>query len=148
MYEVYTDGSTKGNGKAVNCGGWAFAITQDNVLTYQSSGTATQTTNQKMELTACLEALKYCSQNLKPPFTIYSDSAYLINCYKQKWYENWERNGWRNAKREPVANQELWKQIIPYFRNKEYNFCKVKGHADNQYNNIVDKLAQNAAEGV
>ena len=72
--------------------------------------------------------------------------SYLINCYEQKWYENWERNGWVTTTRKPVSNSELWAEIIPYFRRKSFFFHKVKGHEDDYYNNYVDELAQKAAD--
>jgi ribonuclease HI len=76
---------------------------------------------------------------------VYTDSAYLHNCYTQGWYKNWQKNGWRNSKKESVANQDLWEMLIPYFEMFEVNFHKVKGHADNMWNNYVDELAQNAS---
>ena len=76
---------------------------------------------------------------------VYTDSAYLHNCYTQKWYRNWKLNGWKNAKKQPVANQDLWEKLIPYFDNSQIDFIKVKGHADNFYNNIVDEMAQKAS---
>lgn len=150
MYIIYTDGSTKGNGRAQNNGGWAYVIVRDEITIHQDSGSMGGTTNQRMELTACLRALEYCSKELCGPgetFSVHSDSAYLINCYTQKWWQNWEKNGWRNARGEAVANQELWKQIIPYFTNKDYHFHKVKGHANDRLNIYADKLAQAAADG-
>ena len=76
---------------------------------------------------------------------VYTDSAYLHNCYQQKWYVNWQKNGWKNAKKQPVANQDLWKMLIPYFETFGIDFVKVKGHAGNQWNEYVDDLAQTAA---
>jgi ribonuclease HI len=75
---------------------------------------------------------------------VYSDSAYVINCYKQKWYKKWQVNGWINSKKQPVANKELWEQLIPYFENPFFSFEKVAGHADNKYNNLVDEMAVKA----
>ena len=74
-----------------------------------------------------------------------TDSAYLHNCVKQKWYVNWQNNGWKNAKKQPVANRELWERLIKWFDSPEVDFIKVKGHADNYWNNIVDDLAQTAS---
>lgn len=147
MISVYTDGSAKSNGTENSRGGWAYVVIQDGQIIHQNSGFSSQTTNQRMELTACLEALKYCATIPFEEFCVYSDSAYLINCYKQEWYINWEKNGWYNSQRKPVANQDLWEQIIPFFRSKYYHFNKVKGHANNQFNNLVDNMAQSAAGG-
>lgn len=150
VYKIYTDGSTKGNGQASNSGGWAYVITNNDIVIHKSFGSAGGTTNQKMELTACIRALEYYNEHFVAPenkCSICSDSAYLINCYSQKWWINWEKNGWRNAKGEAVANKELWEQIIPYFRRSDCSFHKVKGHSNDRFNNFADKLAQAAAEG-
>ena len=80
------------------------------------------------------------------PLTIVTDSAYIHNCYSQKWYIKWRQNGWVNSKKEPVANKDLWEQIIPYFDNPNFKFEKTKGHADDTRNNYVDKLAVAAKE--
>ena len=84
---------------------------------------------------------------------IYSDSAYLVNCWKQNWWRGWQANGWKNSKKEPVANPDLWMGLIPFFEKAPngYDFVKVKGHAGNetvhgQCNDDVDKLAV-AAKG-
>ena len=147
-YEVYTDGATTGNGKANAPGGWAYVILKDGIMIAQDSGGEVGTTNQRMELQAVIEALKACEALWNPNYEyhFYSDSAYLINCYEQKWYENWERNGWVTTTRKPVSNSELWAEIIPYFRRKSFFFHKVKGHEDDYYNNYVDELAQKAAD--
>lgn len=150
--EIYTDGSMKSDGHdfTKGTGAWAFAVVENETVIFTKDGTSFDTTNQKMELTACAEALKYASLHKYPDETviIYSDSAYLINCCSQKWYANWEKNGWKNSKKEPVANKELWEQIIPYFKQPNYIFNKVKGHADNCFNNICDNLAQSAVDRV
>ena len=85
----------------------------------------------------------------KENITVLSDSAYCINCYKQGWWRAWVSNGWVNSKKEPVANKELWRQLIPFFENPLFSFVKVKGHngndtADAYWNDIVDKMAVNA----
>ena len=77
---------------------------------------------------------------------LYTDSAYLCNCYLNKWYSSWERNGWRNSKKEPVANKDLWEKLIPYFKNPQITISKVKGHSGNYYNELVDELAVNERE--
>ena len=149
-YAIYCDGSTKGNGTENSVGAWAYVMvnTEFNSMTIVDVQAVPNTTNQRMELCAAIEALtKVCSFATFPEdsVVVYTDSAYLHNCYQQKWYENWQRNGWRNSKKEPVANQDLWEMLIPYFEMFEVNFHKVKGHADNMWNNYVDDLAQNAS---
>lgn len=143
MYEVYTDGATSGNGKADAPGGWAYVILRDGAVVSQNSGGEKGTTNQRMELTAALKACEEIeAMDSFATVKLYSDSAYLINCYKQNWWKNWRANGWRNSKKEPVANQDLWEKLIRYFMmTPGYDFIKVKGHAGNEYNEMVDKLA-------
>ena len=101
-----------------------------------------------MELTAILEALKYAQTIRKTGerVIIYSDSAYAVNCYNQEWYNNWRVNGWVNANKNPVANQDLWQEIIPYFDNFWYELRKVEGHSGDYWNEKCDELAQLEAE--
>jgi ribonuclease HI len=143
MYEIFCDGATSGNGKADAPGGWAYVILKDGRLVSQNSGGEKGTTNQRMELTAALKACEEIeAMDGFATVKLYSDSAYLINCYKQNWWKNWRANGWRNSKKEPVANQDLWEKLIRYFMmTPSYDFIKVKGHAGNKYNEMVDKLA-------
>lgn len=149
-FEVYCDGSTRGNGKENAVGAWAYLVLCGDTKIYQNCQAEANTTNQRMELTAAAEALDYLFINeICVPFDsikIYTDSAYLHNCYTQKWYVNWQNNGWRNSKKEPVANRDLWERLIKYFEAPEVEFIKVKGHAGNMYNEVVDNLAQNASQ--
>lgn len=142
--EYYTDGATSPNpGK----GGWAFIVVENSKIVAHQGGYEPHTTNQRMELMAALEACKdaYKRGNLKNSFgkviPIFTDSAYLYNCYTQRWYEKWQTNGWVNSKKELVANKDLWEALIPFFENPRIDFHKVKGHSTNSYNNIVDELA-------
>ncbi|GMA50217.1 hypothetical protein GCM10025857_15740 [Alicyclobacillus contaminans] len=100
------------------------------------------TTNQRMELQAAVEALR-C---LKVPcqVTLHSDSAYLVNCFRQKWYQGWQRNGWRNSKGEPVQNQDLWEALLAETARHQVTFEKVKGHAGVAWNERCDELARAA----
>lgn len=146
-YEVYTDGSAKGNGFGHASGGWAYVLMYDGDIIRRDSGNVLDTTNQRMELQAVIEGLKACEMfgNETSEYHFYTDSAYITNCYFQGWYQTWEKNGWKNAKNQPIANSELWAEIIPYFKRKSFFFHKVEGHADNYYNNLVDNMAQTAA---
>ena len=146
--EIYTDGSLKKRGKNMTFGGWSFIALRDNVKIYEAAGSEYGTTNQRMELEAVRKALEYASSIRRPSerIVIYSDSAYLINCYLEEWYVNWQSNGWLNANKKEVANQDLWMEIIPYFDNFWYTFQKVKGHANVFWNEACDNLAQDAAE--
>ena len=146
MIEIYTDGACSNNGKENNIGGWGYIILNNNKIISLNSGALRNTTNQQMELTAAIEACKTALDCF--PFEeiiVYSDSAYLINCYTNNWYKNWERNGWINSKKQPVANIPLWKELIPFFTNQNIKWIKVKGHTGkNDWNNYVDELAVQA----
>ena len=148
--EIYTDGSLKRSGRNMLFGGWAFIASRDDDELYSAAGSEYGTTNQRMELRAICEALEYASSIRRPSekVIIYSDSAYAINCYLNDWYITWLNNGWYNAKNEPIANKDLWLKIIPYFDNFWYEFRKVKGHEGNYWNERVDMLAQEAADGL
>ena len=106
------------------------------------SGGKQETTNNIMELTAVIEGLKL----LKYPCEVdlYSDSAYVVNAFEQGWIYNWAKNNWKTAGKEPVKNQELWKELYQLTKTHKVKFHKVKGHSDNVYNNRCDELARNA----
>ena len=132
---IYTDGACSGN---PGPGGWGA------ILAYRSrekeiSGYEAQTTNNRMELTAAAEALKL----LKEPCRVklYSDSAYLVNGFSQNWIAGWQRNNWKNSKKEPVQNKDLWQTLIDLSEKHEITWIKVKGHSDNEKNNRCDALA-------
>lgn len=140
MIKFYTDGSaTKSRS------GWGIIGLHNDEEILRLQGTEPNATNQRMELRAAYEALKYWSEyEPSEVCTIYSDSAYFVNCYNDKWYINWENNGWINSKKEPVANKDLWELLIPFFRNNYVFIEKVKGHSGHTYNEIADKLATGA----
>lgn len=148
IYEIYTDGAVSGNGRSNAPGGWAYVIIKDGHVIVADSGAEVGTTNQRMELTAALKACQ-AIEMLDPFATVklYSDSAYFIRCFTENWWRAWELNGWRNSKKDPVANQDLWKGLIHFFHKAPaYSFIKVKGHAGNEtahgyWNDYVDKLA-------
>ena len=147
-FEIYCDGSTRGNGQADAVGAWAWLIHEGGNVFKKDCGAEKGTTNQRMELTAAANALEYAMNEIVSPFdrlVVYTDSAYLHNCYTQKWYKAWEINGWKNSKKQPVANKDLWERLIKYFEYPEVEFVKVKGHAGNHYNEIVDTMAQTAS---
>ena len=138
--ELYTDGACSGN---PGPGGWAFVVVDQGVATYNTGGSEKHTTNNRMELTALVEACKYIDKNstFGTQWIIYTDSAYCANCYSAGWWRKWMSNGWITSQKKPVLNQDLWEKLIPYFQRPDIRFCKVKGHANNQFNNIVDELA-------
>ena len=145
--EIYTDGSLKKIGSKT-FGGWSFMVLRGGQLLYEASGSLEDTTNQRMELLAISNALEYAAANRSPSenVKVYSDSAYAVNCYEAEWYVKWLANGWFSSTGTPVANQDLWEKIIPYYDNYWYTFIKVKGHENNYWNNQCDALAQGAAQ--
>ena len=154
-FYLYTDGATSNNGYAGARGGWAAALYEDNSTkpVCSCSGGVKNPTNNRCEMAAVLEGLNmyfnwitHTEAEDSLPLTIITDSAYIHNCYSQKWYVKWQQNGWVNSKKEPVANKTLWEQLIPYFNNPNFKFEKTKGHADDARNNYVDKLAAAAKE--
>lgn len=139
---IYTDGACSGN---PGPGGWG-AILMYGDHKKEISGGSKDTTNNIMEMTAVVEALKLLKFPCK--VKLYSDSAYVINAFNNKWVDNWMKNGWRTANKEPVKNKELWVALYEFTKTHEIEFIKVKGHADNVYNNRCDELARNAINEV
>ena len=135
---IYTDGACSGN---PGPGGWG-AILMCNGIQKEISGAQKNTTNNIMEITAVLEALKLLKVecNVK----IYSDSAYVVNAFNQGWIYNWKKNNWKTAGKTPVNNQELWEELYNLTKKHKVEFIKVKGHSDNEYNNRCDFLATSA----
>ena len=135
---IYTDGACSGN---PGPGGWG-AILMFGENRKEISGGKQDTTNNVMELTAVIEALKL----LKRPCNIdlYSDSAYVVNAFLQNWISGWIKKGWINSNKEEVKNKELWQELVNLTKVHNVTFHKVKGHSDNEYNNRCDELARNA----
>ena len=133
---VYTDGACVGN---PGPGGWAWAAPG---IGY-ASGAQPATTNQRMELSAVLEAVRAIPGDLR----IVSDSRYVVDCFRQRWHENWERKGWKTSAGKPVANLDLWQALLAAYhaRDGRIEFEWVKGHSDDPTNDIVDRLATEAA---
>lgn len=137
---IYTDGACSGN---PGPGGWgAILMCQGNRK--EISGGCKDTTNNMMELTAVIEALKMLKYACE--VDLYSDSAYVVNAFKQKWIENWKKNNWKTASKEPVKNKELWRELDNLTQIHKVTFHKVKGHSDNEFNNRCDELARGEIE--
>lgn len=135
---IYTDGACSGN---PGPGGWgAILMYKDNKK--EISGGKENTTNNVMELTAVIEALKLLKFPCK--VNLYSDSAYVVNAFTQKWINNWQKNSWKTADKQDVKNKELWQELLSLTKTHQVTFIKVKGHADNEYNNRCDELARQA----
>ena len=141
---VYCDGACSGNQFARNKGGWGAVLRYGDHFR-EISGGERDTTNQRMELTACIRALEVLK---KTPLRVevYSDSAYLVNCIRQGWYRKWQRNGWRNSARKPVENRDLWERLIGLLEAHEVTFHKVEGHQGVELNERADELARSGAE--
>ena len=135
---IYTDGACSGN---PGVGGWGAVLMYKNSKK-EISGAEENTTNNRMELLAAINALNL----LKEPCEVelYSDSAYLVNAFLNGWIESWKANNWRGADKKEVKNIDLWKEIDELFDKHKITFIKVKGHADNEYNNRCDFLATSA----
>lgn len=132
---IYTDGACSGNPGE---GGWG-AVLKYGPHEKEISGYEENTTNNRMELVAAIEALSM----LKEPCIVelYSDSAYLVNAFNKGWVEKWKLNGWTTSGKEEVKNIELWKKLDELTKRHKVTWIKVKGHSDNEYNNRCDKLA-------
>jgi len=136
--EIYTDGACSGN---PGPGGWAWAV----IGGPWASGAEAHTTNQRMELTAALEALRALGPG-GDDLEVVSDSTYVVNCFRDRWWAGWERRGWRNSQGKPVANRDLWEPLVRLVRDRGgVEFRWVKGHAADPGNDLVDALAVEAA---
>ena len=132
---IYTDGACSGN---PGPGGWG-AILEWQGHQKELSGGEAQTTNNRMELTAVLTALRL----LKEPCTVelYSDSKYVVDAIDKGWLYGWQKKGWIKADKKPVLNVDLWQQLLPLLARHDVRLHWVKGHAENEKNNRCDQLA-------
>lgn len=146
---IYTDGACKNN---PGPGGYA-AIIFDKDQKKGIKGGAYNTTNNIMELTAVLEALKWVlsssllfKENNNVHVKVHSDSNYVVNAINNNWIKTWEEKGWKNSGGD-VKNKELWEEML-YLLDKfnQITFIKVKGHSTDKYNNLCDKYASEEAE--
>jgi ribonuclease HI/uncharacterized phage-like protein YoqJ len=133
---VYTDGACQGN---PGRGGWAWAVPGGRFR----SGAELHTTNQRMEIHAALDAVR----SLEGPLDVVSDSAYVVNCFRDRWWEGWLKRGWVNSAKKPVANRDLWQPLIEEYLvdPNRIRFRWVKGHSNDRMNDLVDRLAVEAA---
>ncbi len=133
---VYTDGACLGN---PGPGGWAWAVPGG----AWRSGSAPATTNQRMEITAALEAVTALDGDVE----VVSDSTYVVNCFRDGWWRGWLARGWTNSQKKPVANRDLWEPLVEEYRARRgrLRFRWVKGHGADPLNDLVDRLAVEAA---
>lgn len=133
--KAYTDGACQGN---PGPGGWAWAVRGGR----WASGAEAQSTNQRMEINAALDAVR----SLGGPLEIVSDSTYVVHCFRDGWWKGWLARGWVNKAKKPVANQDLWKPLIQLVNERgDVTFSWVKGHSGDVMNDLVDRLAVEAA---
>ena len=135
---VFTDGACAGN---PGRGGWAWAVAPGGEP--YGSGGAAHSTNQRMELQAVLEALR----SLPGQLTIVSDSTYVVNCFRDRWWVKWKANGWKNSQKQPVANTDIWMPLVELVVERQPTFRWVKGHSGDPMNDLVDRLAVAASAG-
>ena len=138
---VYTDGACRGN---PGPGGWAWAVPDG----AYASGAEARTTNQRMEITAALEALRFLSREAPDGVEVVSDSTYVVKCFTDEWWKGWQRRNWKNTQNKPVANRDLWEPLLALALSPDVavNFRWVKGHSGDRWNDRVDELATQAAD--
>jgi len=156
VIHLWTDGSSINSGENVGCGGHGYVLLYgdftdvdlntkycDDSHTLTGWGSATDTTNQREEMKALISALKRI-KNHDILITVFLDSAYVKNCMEQRWYDKWRLNGWKNSKKEPVANKDLWEELIDIVESNMLfiKYVKVKSHTNVYYNELADQLAK------
>ena len=137
---IYTDGACSGN---PGPGGWAAILmygSKERVIT----GAESPPTNNRMELAAVVESLRVLKERCK--VAVHTDSAYVANAFNENWIEGWIKRGWKTAGKQPVKNQDLWEELIAQVKRHDVTFVKVKGHANDEINNRVDRLAVEAVK--
>jgi len=141
---IYTDGSCLNNGSEFAVGGWA-AVIESNKRQLRISSGCEQTTSNRMELTAVIEGLK-AIKNDELDVVIHTDSAYVLNgC--TSWLPNWKRNNWVGSNKKQIENLDLWKKLDQELQKRAVSFVKVKAHSGHPQNELVDRLANRAANG-
>ncbi|MFZ2523147.1 MAG: ribonuclease HI [Minisyncoccia bacterium] len=143
MITVFTDGSSRGN---PGPGGWGAIVADENIV-FELGGRENETTNNRMEITAVIEALhKISKENLEKEITIHTDSAYVINGIT-RWVKGWERNGWITSTKDPVQNKDLWLNLTKETTKKVIHWKLVKGHSGTPGNERCDVIATSYADG-
>jgi ribonuclease HI len=137
-YTIYTDGACSGN---PGPGGWGAVIFDGKNKQNNISGKEKETTNNRMELIAPIMALKKIES--KSDVVIFTDSTYVKNGITE-WIKKWEKNNWKNSKKEPVKNKDLWMRLNNLCQKNNVVWKWVKGHSNNKYNNLADELATGA----
>ena len=136
--EIYTDGACSNN---PGQGGWGVVLIYKNIEK-KMSGYEKETTNNAMEMTAAIKGLEALNESCD--VILYSDSAYLINAFNLGWIHKWKRLGWKRTPKDELKNKELWMRLDELSSYHNVKFVKVKGHSDNKYNNLCDRMAVDA----
>ncbi len=145
ILRIYTDGGCSGNQSEENLGGWG-AVLEFGSASRELYGSERNTTNNRMEMTALLEAFKAIKKEGQT-IHVFSDSSYLMDCFRKKWYVNWQKNGWKNASKKPVENRDLWQQLLQYTDRHDISFFRVKGHVNLSSKSVnTDKLYEKFVE--
>ena len=139
---LYTDGACSGN---PGIGGYAGILIYGDIKREYNGGELS-TTNNRMEVMAVIVGLKRLKYPCK--VDVYSDSAYTVNAFVNRWIYGWKKNDWKKADGKAVQNSELWQELLALTKEHEVRFVKVKGHADNEYNNRCDALARGAIKNL
>jgi ribonuclease HI len=137
---IYCDGACSGNQNKTNTGGWGALLSHRGKVK-EIYGGEPNTTNQRMELTACIKALEEI-RSTRYEIDVHTDSAYLANAINQQWYVKWQRNGWLNYNRKPVENRDLWERLLTLLSKYRVNLIKVAGHSGDVLNERADELAR------
>jgi len=141
---VYTDGACSANGKANSKGGYGVVLIYNNKVTNEFYGGFYEATNQKAEMIAAITGIKQAKKVFPDAshYEVRSDSAYLVNCMRERWYRKWKSNGWQTINKTPVVNRALWEELIGLVSDHSVVFKKVKGHHIDEHNNRADELAK------
>lgn len=142
---IYTDGACSGNQNENNLGGWG-AILQFGPYEKELWGGEHNTSNNRMELTALIKALSALKEGgLR--LRIFSDSSYLVNCFKNKWYIKWQQNDWKNSRKKPVENRDLWERLLELLSPHEHSFFFIKGHISKPTQADFERFCAHLAKG-
>ncbi len=145
---IYTDGACSNNQKKINEGGWAAVILDSNENPVKNIwGHDSNTSNNKMEMTAIIKGLHYVKKEYlkekRGAIDVFTDSAYIVNCFVQKWYKKWRKNGWKTSNGKSVKNKKLWMALLSLVERTDLavRILKVEGHSGDFFNERADKLA-------
>ncbi len=145
MVNIYTDGACSGNQNETNTGGWG-AVLEYGEHKKELFGGEKNTTNNRMEMFALLSAFNALTKD-HLHVRVFSDSSYLMNCFREKWYENWYRNKWKTSKKTDVENRDLWEALFSFINKHTIQFYRVKGHVNlNSKNTRIDPIYQKFME--